>query len=203
MMIGSHFCFIERWQAFGMRNHLFQSSMWQRQRAFPNNVSQAVRPHYFDLGIRPPCPILYTDPFIPLYISWLPLPRFKIGGFTRRDFLNSVTQVDCWEANFASSPNQLKTGAGSLASSAGSATLTSNRIPSKSLYRLFFLWSCSGINKGFRSRCAASDGADSEATAVGGLTGTGAGSRLTGWIEINRWKALCDQLAAIQHFWSW
>lgn len=75
---------------------------------------------------------------------------------------------------------------------------TSNRIPSKSLYRLFFLWSCSGINEGFRSRCAASDGADSEATAVGGLTGTGAGSRLTGWIEINRFKALRDQLAAIQ-----
>lgn len=34
---------------------------------------------------------------------------------------------------------------------------------------------------GWRSRCAASDGADSDATALGGLTG----------IEINRFNALC------------
>lgn len=77
------------------------------------------------------------------------------------------------------------TGAGSLASSAGSATFTSNRIPSKP--PLLSLPQ-GGILKGFRSRCAASKGADSEATAVGGFTGTEAGSRLTGWIEINRFK---------------
>uniref|UniRef100_A0A2N9GHW0 Uncharacterized protein n=1 Tax=Fagus sylvatica TaxID=28930 RepID=A0A2N9GHW0_FAGSY len=70
--------------------------VWQR--AFPNNVSQAVRPHYFDLGIRPPCPILYTDPFIPLSISMATTatrcPDSRLDGFRRRrDFLNSRHQL--------------------------------------------------------------------------------------------------------------
>lgn len=114
MMIGSHFCFIERWQAFGMRNHLFQSSMWQRQRAFPNNVSQAVRPHYFDFWIRPPCPILYTDPFYTsfyflataaqindflIYQTWL--LEFCHTSWFKRSKLRFPCSI---------SPNQLKTG---------------------------------------------------------------------------------------------
>ncbi|KAI9169853.1 hypothetical protein LWI28_018606 [Acer negundo] len=59
-------------------------------------------------------------------------------------------------------------------------------IPSKPLHLSL---SQGGILKGFRSRCAASKGADSEAIAIGGFIRTEAGSRLTGWIEINRFKA--------------
>lgn len=70
--------------------------------------SQSVHPTLLHMNMSlvwlpsPVDPLEYTDPFLPLSIFWLPLPRFKIGGFTRRDFWNSVTQVDCWEANFAS-----------------------------------------------------------------------------------------------------